>query len=83
MTAWPLAPPIPELVIATRGKELVGNRQIRSTTFKRYSSHLMAGFFVVRFTFGGISPVSRMESTLLREVRNAVISECLFMVFSV
>jgi hypothetical protein len=64
--------------MAMRGSEVLGSRVMRSTAFKRYSSHLIAGFFDLRFTFGGTSPLSMMERTLLSEAKNAVISEWLF-----
>lgn len=50
-----------------------GSRGTRSL----YSFHLIAGLGVLRLTFGGIVPVSKMEQTLHRDAKNAVISRWL------
>jgi hypothetical protein len=75
MTACPLAPPIPELVMAIKGRDPDGSRLICCTTRKRYSSHLMAGFILLMLTFGGMRPVSIIERTLLKEAKKDTISE--------
>jgi hypothetical protein len=74
----PFAPPIPELVIATMARWFRFSRGMTSVGARsRYSSHLMAGLGVVRFTVGGMSPVSKIERTLLRDARKAAISRWL------
>jgi hypothetical protein len=72
-----LAPPMPELHKATRDwpEAARAGSAVRSVgTRRRYSSHLMRGFGLEKFTFGGMMPVRKVLTTLVRDAKNAAIS---------
>lgn len=80
ITACPFAPPIPELdmEIKARLDALRGERGTTSLgTRRRYLDQWMAGLGLLRFAFGGISPVANMEHTFDKDARKAAISRCL------
>ncbi len=81
MTACPLAPPIPELVIAMSGcplEERTVSGSGSTGTRRRYCDHRMMGLGLERLTLGGMRPVFSIPHTLQSDAKNAVISRCLW-----